>query len=263
MENLRIVISVIAGIIFIFQWYALMGKKHTKFMLINHNKIWIISARVSLILSIICIVLSYLIYDKVDFFMLIISTINSIIILTTILGKIFIKNKKSPEIIKVKAGKYEIVSDLEIKSNDMHKVSNYMKINDENGEKFVIFNGVPPELEKNIVLYCMKTEEGYYICNTYMYEEKKKFTDILNIIFNYYIIVTLTYGGSLVTNNYLNNVKSDDSFQFIAIPIVFIIFRHGFKSTKFAKDSYTKFWHLVFGTFYILTLIEVLFLWFI
>ena len=42
-------------------------------------------------------------------------------------------------------------------------------------------------MKKNIILYCMKTEEGYYICNTYMYGEKMKFTDILNIIFNYYI----------------------------------------------------------------------------
>ena len=69
----------------------------------------------------------------------------------------------------------------------------------------------------------------------------------------------MTYGCCQVTNDYLNNIKSDDNFQFIAIPIVFIIFRNGFKSTKFAKDSYTKFWHLVFGAFYILTLIEVLF----
>ena len=263
MENLRLIISVIAGIVFIFQWYILMAKKHTKFMLINYNKIWTMSAGMSLILAIIGVVLSYLIYDKVDIFMLAISIINAIIILTTILGKIFVKNKKSPEIIEVGAGKYEIVSDLEIKANNAHEVTNYMKINDENGEKIVVFNRVPPELEKNIILYCMKTEEDYYICNTYMYKEKKKFNDILNIIFNYYIIVTLTYGGSLVANDYLNNVKSDDNSQFIVIPIAFIMFRHAYKSTKFAKDSYTKFWHLVFGAFYILTLIEVLFLWFI
>jgi len=255
MELLRTVISFIAGFIFVFQWYILMSKANTKFIFYNHNRIYLLCMKVSIVLSSIGALLSYLIYNKFDILILFVLATNLIILIV----KTIFKENKINEFIEVKPGEYEILTDISILVTKQYNAKSVMKVNTNEESIFILFNIIPPELGKNIILDCTKIEEGYYLCNTYIYEEKKKFVDTLKNIFNYYVMIVLTYGCSIITREYLKEGIATNT-DLVGVTMGYVIFNFVYQKTKYGRNAFTKFLHFIFGVGYVVTLIEIIFL---
>lgn len=275
MENVRMIIGGLGGLLFLLQMYILMGSKHFKFTFINSNKLYSYLGYISLLLSIIAIMIGEYLYNKLDLLLILVIIFNVFNIIVKAIFKFMKKkNTQNDEFISVKSGEYEISSDISVMGFDMidnsviMSAKSIMKLRKENKETFILFQITPPKDNKNIVMSVKKCKENnfeYYLCTSYMYEERS-LIDWLGFLFNIYVILVFVYGCIRIMNLYFTIdgiVNNDNILSFAAIPVGYFLFNFGFKSTKNGKDGFNKFFHYLFGLLYIIVTIEVVVIWFV
>lgn len=263
MEIFRMCISGIGIFLIIFYLYLLLGKNRPKWSFINYKNKLNLCIYLSLISLIIGNLITYFMYGIFDIPLILFLAFNLFLLLLKMMTKVFSKKNSINEIIEIKAGNYNIISSVDITYGGSTYIKNIMKvIDDKKEEKYIMFNIVPPELNKDLILDCTKTDDNSYICNTYIYTEKKKFFEIIKIIFNYYVMFAATFSSILVTNNFLNNISSKKPTEVLIISCAYAIFCLCYGNSKHAKDTFSKFFHILFLIFYIITIVEMIFIWF-
>ena len=257
----------ISGFFVLYAFLISIGMINTKFVMTNYNKLLFISYSITTIFSIIGLFVYYSLFEEYYPIFLLFGGISVLYLILCLINHIF-KIKKTQNIsFNIKSGEYIVVSKIGFTDTalSIYSTKSVIKTTYRDKEIYIIFNSTSPELNKNLLLNCIKKNENTYICTSYCYNEKMKLKDIISILYNYYCILLITYGLNIVTEYYIKygTDSKNPGGKFISIPFAFIIFKFGMLSTKNAKDSFTKFIHIFTVLLYYLLLIETLVIWFV
>lgn len=237
MEIFRIIISMVADFAFLYGVYILYTEQNTKWLFINKRKISIISCSIGLIISFIRIVLNYLIYDRSYTLMIIFFILN----LLLIIGLMFRKknNQKIQENFEIQGNKYKIYTVTTTRMERYSRKKTMLEADTNKGKILIELSTVPSKIGKNIILECEKIAEKNYFSTGLMYNQKKNIIDVLSILVNYLIMICISYGLAMYTQ------PIDDNNGFILYPLFYVLLRNFYINTKYGKDFFVKFEHIL------------------
>lgn len=246
MEELRLITLVISVVTNMLMIIWLLGKYRPKIINKNFFKILVACNIVSIISSCISNYIYNYLYHEMDLVLMLILFVNLSFIIVIggfiLYDKMIKKNKpQSREKIYVKANTFEIVTEVDYNLLfNVHEFHNVMKVNN----KYILFNITPPDLDKDVMMNCLKLEDNTYLCLTYDYCSKLSIKNIISILLNYYCIILVTYGVVIAEKYYITNGQNENNpgVKFILIPFLYL----GFKwcdndIIKKSNDMYTKF----------------------
>lgn len=161
------------------------------------------------------------------------------------------------EVIYAKKENYKIENDI-ILMPDFSQIPKVVMYLD---DKKIFFAGRYPKQKKDLELYCIKQkEENCYLCNNFTYiKSKKTKNNVFNFCVSLYLSILMICGVIFLglTELEMLNMNGEKVLAFLFLPFVCILFR--FASSNYPL-KFIKYFSLVF---YIITLFECIFIWFL
>lgn len=257
MEFIRNIISSLAILLLILHGYLILGEKHFNFTFKNYYKIYNLLLLPCFVSSIIGLLLDLMMYNYLDYF-LIMSSVWSVIL---IIASFFKDNEH--KILYIKKGTFSVSTEIELIAADFessyYEAKSYIQTEINNETKYIIFSGIAPkETDSFYVNYTEDRKNPNILIAGTFKNEKTTLSSWLDFIITMSVIVMMVYGYSQATIYGIKNgfpIPEDSPFKFVAIGAAYFIFHFGSRKLRYGTDSFTKFWYFVSLICYIIVLV--------
>ena len=251
MEILRQSLSLITVFLFLFPWYIWTGDYYG---IQKSRNIAFSSMKIGIGISAIEILLTYVMYKRIDYILIVFSCFYIMLLL--------IRNKKEQiETFNYEAGNYVGGSNFGLQGVQLRSNA-AIKTTIEGQERIIVFQTGMPDLNKNLILDCVK-EEDVYLCRKYRYSEKKSFLQIVRQVFGFYVLCVAVYYISQMTTKYCNNILFDEEVHNgIIMTGAYCMFSSAYKHTKNGVNLLTKFMNKAYWVMMIFVSVLLLFIFY-